>query len=114
MASTVPRPRMLAAALVGAAVATLGATAPSHATGPGRLAGRIAVTHRSFARACCQETDDVLTMNPDGSDPRLLTHSPPGGASGDPAWGLAGTVVTFDSDRAGNVHVFVTDAGGHV
>jgi TolB protein len=112
---TVPRPKILAAAFTGAVLAALGlAVAPSHATRSHPVAGRIAVTHRSFSRTCCVETDDVLTMNPDGSDPRLITHSPPGGNSTDPAWGLAASVVYFDSDRAGNVHVFATDAGGHL
>ena len=115
MSNNVPRRPSLVAAIVGAALAALGlVVASSRAGGPRPHGGRIAVAHRSFSQTCCMETDDVLTMNPDGGDPRQITHSPPGGASTDPAWGIGDHLVYFDSDRAGNVHVFVTDDGGHL
>ena len=123
MRMQIPRRWLLVAALGGAVLAALGLTVTSSRAVAGPRVdrsghsdgnGRIAVTHRAFSTTCCVETDDVLTMNPDGSDPRLITRSHSGGASGDPAWGLGGNVVYFDSDRAGNVHVFATDAGGRL
>ncbi len=113
MLAHIPRRRILIAALAGAVVAALGITiASSHAASVDRN-GRIAFTHRSFSRACCQETDDVMTIEPDGSDPHQLTNTAPGGGSGDPAWGPKRNWILFDSDRAGNVHVFAMNANGH-
>jgi Tol biopolymer transport system component len=104
---------LITSAVAAAVGLAAGAAAPAAGPGHADRNGRIAVTHRSFSQVCCVETDDVLTMNADGSDPRLVTQSPPGGGSADPAWGLDGNLIYFDSDRAGNVHVFVTAAGGH-
>lgn len=98
-----------------AAALALAATAGAFAAGSGHgdRNGRIAVTHRSFSIDCCVITTDVLTMNPDGSDPRQATSTAAGGESGAPAWADEGNRIYFDSDQAGNVHVFSTNANGH-
>jgi TolB protein len=113
MLSHIPRRRILIAALAGAVFAALGITiASSDAATSADRNGRIVFTHRSFSRACCQETDDVMTIEPDGSDAQQLTNTAPGGGSGDPAWGPTRNWILFDSDRAGNVHVLAMNANG--
>jgi Tol biopolymer transport system component len=76
-----------------------------------RGSGPIAVAHSVFDPATGQETTDVMTMNGDGSNPQVLTHSAPGGFSGDPRFRPDGQIF-FDSDGSGNVHLFVMGADG--
>jgi TolB protein len=78
-----------------------------HSTG----ASLIAVAHDVFDPTTGQETTDILTMNADGSNPQLVTHSAPGGFSGDPRWAGDGRIL-FNSDRAGNMHLFAMQADG--
>ena len=82
MLSHIRRRRILIAALAGAVFAALGITiASSHAAARTVHNGRIAVTHVSFRHECCAVAVDVLTMEPDGSDPQQLTHNDWGEAS---------------------------------
>src|SRR5581483_3167561 len=88
MTDQIRRRRILAAAVAGAALAALGVSiASSHAAASRDRNGRIVVTHISFRHECCATAEDVLTMEPDGSDPRQLTHDDWGRASTHPAWG---------------------------
>src|SRR5439155_26581386 len=107
------RRRILIAALAGAGLAALGITVASSHAAPDRN-GRIAFTHRSFTHECCQEIDDVMTIEPDGSDPRRLTNTAPGGGSEGPAWAAHGNRILFDSDRAdGRSHLFSMNGNGN-
>src|SRR5437867_4382750 len=111
MLSHIRRRKILVAALAGASLAALGVTvASSHATADRN--GRIVVTHVSFRHECCAVAEDVLTMEPDGSDPRQLTHSAWGQGSSDPAWGKNNWI---DFDRGpldGFQHLFTANANG--
>jgi Tol biopolymer transport system component len=114
MLTHIRRRRILIAALAGAAFAALGVTiTSSHAAASAHRNGLIAVTHRSFSVTCCVITTDVLTMKADGSDPRQLTTTAPGGESADPAWAREGNRIYFESDRAGNPHLFSINSNGH-
>src|SRR5713226_3161707 len=117
MFTTVRRRRMLLAALLGAILAALGITVASSRAEPGRSRdeadGRIVVTHVSFRHECCAQADDILTMRPDGSDPRQLTHNDWGQASEEPAWGKHNWIY-FDSGPVdGLEHLFRINANGH-
>lgn len=114
---TVRRRRVLLAALAGATLAALGVTVASSRAEPGRSheagSGRIVVTHASFRRECCAEASDVLTMRPDGSNPRQLTHNDWGQVSEEPAWGKRNWIY-FDSGPVdGFDHLFRINANGH-
>jgi len=117
MSTTVRRRRVLLAALTGAVVSTLGVTSSSSRAEPGRshneADGRIVVTHVSFRHDCCAEAVDILTMNPDGSDPRQLTHNDWGQVSEEPAWSTENWIY-FDSGPADSFeHLFRINANGH-
>ena len=73
--------------------------------------GRIAFDHTDP-----NGREDIFTIAPTGRDLRQITHTPAGqGGSEAPEWTPDVTRLYFDSDRAGHVHVFVTDrAGRHV
>jgi TolB protein len=117
MFTTVRRRRILLAALLGATLAALGMTISSSPAESARshdeAEGRIVVTHVSFRRECCAQADDILTIRPDGSDPRQLTHNDWGQASEEPAWGKNNWIY-FDSGTVdGNEHLFRINANGH-
>jgi TolB protein len=100
--------RVATAAAVGAFIAAAWLAPAARATpGPGRD-GRIAFDHSVLGGA-----EDIFTIAADGSDPRQVTQTPAGqGGSELPEWTPDGRLL-FDSDRAGNVHVFVTDRDGN-
>jgi TolB protein len=107
------RRRLLLAALAGATFAALGITiASSHAGVSAVRNGRIAVAHVSFRRDCCAVAVDVLTMEPDGSDPRQLTHNDWGQASSDPAWGKNNWIYFDRGPVDGLEHLFRMNANG--
>jgi Tol biopolymer transport system component len=67
----------------------------------------------SFRRECCAEKSDILTMKPNGSDPRLLTQNDWGQVSEEPAWGKHNWIY-FDSGPVdGFEHLFRINANGH-
>jgi TolB protein len=103
MSIHIRRRRVLVAALLGATVAALTITVASRATTASVHNGRIAVAHHVLVGDT--ESVAILTMNPDGSDPRTLA---PGSA---PAWG-AGNRLYAEGEQAGNVHVFTMNAAG--
>jgi TolB protein len=72
--------------------------------------GRIAFAHHTFPGDV--ETSDIATISSDGTDLRVLTTNPPGTFSDDPAWAERGNRIYFDSDQAGNVHLFTIKADG--
>ncbi len=115
MLDNVRRRSVLIAALAGAALAALGVVAASSRASLAWWShdrdGQIAFAHHTHPGGL--ETADIETIAPDGTDPRLLTSSAPGTASDDPAWGDGGNRIYFDSDRAGNVHLFAMKADGH-
>jgi Tol biopolymer transport system component len=115
MSIHIRRRRVLVAALLGATVAALAITVESHATVRSGDEGRIAVSHLTFRRECCQITTDVLTMAPDGTDVRVVTHSPPGGFSSDPAWAPHGNHILFDAGATEDSppHLFEVNGNGH-
>jgi len=51
-------------------------------------------------------------MNADGSDPRQLTRDPPGVINQAPDWSPDGKRILFQSNRDGNVEIYVMDADG--
>jgi TolB protein len=107
------RRRLLIAALAGAAFAALGITiASSHAAGRAAHNGRIAVLHVSFRHDCCAVAADVLTMEPDGSDPQQLTHNDWGQASADPAWGKNNWIYFDNGPIDGLSHLLRMNANG--
>src|SRR5439155_12550649 len=116
MFTTVRRRKILVAALAGAMLAALGITVASSRAENVKLQdetdGRIVVTHASFRRECCAQANDILTMRPDGSDPRLLTHKDWGQSSEEPAWGKRNWIY-FDSGPVdGFEHLFRINANG--
>ena len=107
--------KLILIAFAVAAALALAATTGAFAAGSGHgdSNGRIAVTHHTLLPNG-NETLDILTMEPNGSDPRMLTNAASGGFGGaDPAWARDSNRIYFDSDRAGNVHVFAMNANGH-
>jgi TolB protein len=108
------RRRVLIAALLGAMLAALTVTIASSRAAPssGRN-GRIAVTHVSFKRECCGVAVDVLTMEPDGTDPRQLTHNDWGQASSDPVWGKNNWLYYDSGPLDGLDHLFRINANGY-
>jgi TolB protein len=99
--------RVAAAAAVGALIAAAWFAPTARADSGPSLGGRIAFDHIVFEGA-----EDIFTIAPDGSDPRQVTHTPPGqGGSEAPEWTPDGRLL-FDSDRAGDIHVFVTHRDG--
>ena len=102
------------AALLGAVFAALTFTiAISHAAVSSGHNGRIAVTHVSFKRECCGIAVDVLTMEPDGSDPQQLTSNDWGQASSDPAWGKNNWLYFDSGPLDGLDHLVRINANGH-
>jgi Tol biopolymer transport system component len=95
------------------ALAALAASGPvsAHSDHHPPSNGRIAVQYGPFGGAT-----DVLTVNPDGSDPRQLTHTAPEASSGAASWTADGKRILFQSDRTdGRPHVFsMKPDGSHV
>src|SRR6478672_3924521 len=96
------------------AALTLGAAA---ATGPTAdaghdLGGTIAFGHLDPAGG----PEDIFTISAEGSNLQQVTETPDDqGGSELPEWAPNGERLLFDSDRAGNVHVFSTNQNnGHV
>ncbi len=85
--------------------------APATTTAPPALAaaalgdgGRIAAALRAGGGA------DILTMNPDGSDPKQLTDDPSFDAC--PSFGPGGSLIAFCSNRSGAFEIWLMDAAG--
>jgi Tol biopolymer transport system component len=104
IARRVSRPGACAALLVCLAVTSLSPAALAH----GQRAGRIAFDH-----AGADGAQDIVSIEPDGGDPRQLTHLAPGQGAELPAWDPDGGRLYFDSDLAGNVHLFAVNGNGH-
>src|SRR3954469_6794198 len=99
--------RLVTAAAGAPLIAPAGLATTAHADSWPSLGGRIAFDHIVFDGA-----EDIFTIAPDGSDPMQVTHTPAGqGGSEAPDWTRDGRLL-FDSDRAGDIHVFVTDRDG--
>jgi Tol biopolymer transport system component len=114
MVTHIRRRRVLIAALAGAAFAALGVTiASGHAAASAVRNGRIAVTHVSFRHECCAVAEDVLTLEPDGSNPQQLTHSAWGEGSSHPAWGKNNWIYFDRGPLEGLQHLFAMNANGH-
>jgi TolB protein len=69
--------------------------------------GRIAFNHAVDGGA-----QDIFTIEPDGSDPRQLTHLEAGQGAELPAWDPIANRLYFDSDLAGNIHLFAVNGNG--
>jgi Tol biopolymer transport system component len=93
-----------AALLACLAATSLSSAAIAHGDGNGRIA---------FDHAVFDAAQDIVTIDPDGSDPRQLTHLPPGQGAELPGWDASDNRVFFDSDLAGNVHLFAVNANGN-
>jgi Tol biopolymer transport system component len=114
MGTRLRRRHVLLTALAGVTIAALGITATLHASPLPVRNGRIAFTQHTFSHVCCHETADVVTIDPDGGDPRQLTRTVLDGFSEEPAWGQNGNRLFFDSDQAdGLPHLFSMNANGH-
>jgi TolB protein len=99
--------RLVTAAAVAALVAAAGLAPTARGDSGAGFDGRIAFDHVVFDGA-----EDIFTVAADGSDPRQVTHTPAGqGGSEAPEWTPDGRLL-LDSDRAGDIHVFVTDGDG--
>jgi Tol biopolymer transport system component len=77
--------------LVAAGVVTAG----SLATAPGKN-GRIAFRRYLDAN---QTWGAIYTINPDGTDPRQITHPPKGVVDDQPEWSKDGSMLVFSSNR---------------
>lgn len=98
-----PRRIACAALLACLAATSLSPSAMAH----GQRNGRIAFNHTVFGLA-----EDIVTIEPDGSDPRQLTHVAVGQGAELPAWDPDGDRLYFDSDLAGGVHLFAVGGNG--
>jgi Tol biopolymer transport system component len=95
------------ATMVGVVAATLLPFAGSaHATYPGST-GRIAFA--AFVPAIGHE--QIFTMEPDGTDRTMLTHSQ-NSDNVNPAWSADGTQVIFERDFAYTADIFAVNADG--
>jgi len=92
------------AALIAAlALASLAPAASAHVPRNGRIA---------FDHAIADGTQDILSIAPDGSHPIQLTHVPDGNGAESAAWDPTSNRVFFDSDIAGNIHLFAVNTNG--
>jgi Tol biopolymer transport system component len=97
--------RAACAALLACLVATsLSPAAVAHGPRNGRIA---------FSHAVSDGAQDIVTIGPNGGDVRALTALPPAQGAELPAWDPNGDRVYFDSDLAGNVHLFAVNGNGH-
>ena len=107
-----PHPRKtLILPIVTAVVVALAAaaTAGPSAQAEHGLGGRIAFSHLTNG------PEDIFTIAPDGTHEQQITHTPADqGGSEAPEWTPNGDKLLFDSDRAGNVHLFSTTLDGRV
>ena len=52
----------------------------------------------------------IATINPDGSDMRVLTNGP--GSDENPSWSPSGRQILFSSNREGKSNLYVMNADG--
>lgn len=78
---------------------------PAHATFPGS-SGSIA-----FMRVVGNGTQQLFTIEPDGSNEQQLTDFPTASIE-DPDWSPDGSKIAFGTDLGGNVHIYVVNADG--
>ena len=52
----------------------------------------------------------IATINPDGSEPRLLTSGP--GNDENPSWSPSGRQIVFSSTRGGRSNIYIMNADG--
>ena len=57
---------------------------------------------------------DIYTVNPSGSHLRRLIQSPTGKVSVYSDWSPDGRTLAFDSDRSGNVDIYLRSQDGHI
>jgi TolB protein len=57
---------------------------------------------------------DIFTMNPDGSHVRRFINTPTGSASVFGDWSPDGRRLAFDSDRSGNVEIYLATRDGDI
>jgi len=67
----------------------------------------------TFARSS-PDGFDIVSTRRDGSHRRLLVKSPPGATSIYSDWSPDGRSLAFDSDRTGNVEIFLRRPGGEI
>jgi Tol biopolymer transport system component len=78
---------------------------PAHATFPG-ASGSIA-----FMKVVGNGTQQLFTIEPDGSDEQQLTDFSTASIES-PDWSPDGSKIAFDTDLGGNVHIYVVNADG--
>jgi TolB protein len=78
---------------------------PAHATFPGS-SGSIA-----FMRVVGNGTQQLFTIEPDGSNEQQLTDFPTASIE-DPDWSPDGSKIAFGTDLGENVHIYVVNADG--
>jgi Tol biopolymer transport system component len=98
--------RALLVATAAVALLVMGQPVPASATYPGG-AGRIAFQGVDGVTGRLQ----LFTVSADGTDQRQLTSFPQADIES-PDWSPDGSTISFDSDLAGNVHVFTIRANG--
>jgi TolB protein len=52
----------------------------------------------------------IATVNPDGSDFRVLTNGP--GSDENPSWSPSGRQIAFSSNRGGKSNIYLMNADG--
>ena len=87
------------------AVASLAAVQPAGAAFPGNNGQIVYVKNQGSGFA-----GDIYKMNPDGSNPQLLTSSPK--YDEEPTWSPNGKRIAFDSNRSGTYQIYVMDPDG--
>jgi Tol biopolymer transport system component len=88
-------------------VCLVAASAVPAATADQPRDGRIAFEHAVEGGA-----QDIVVVDPDGSNARQLTHLPTDQGAELAAWDTRGDRLLFDSDMAGNVHLFAVNSDG--
>jgi Tol biopolymer transport system component len=97
------------ASVAGVLAATLACAVPSQAAFPGAN-GRIAYDIGGSVPGSGTPYHQIWTLNPDGSDPRLLT--PDTADNTDPTWSPDGRWIAFVSDRTGEPQIYVMRSDG--
>jgi TolB protein len=93
--------------------ALLGVTAPSLAVGA--EAGTFTGENGTLAFASGGPNGvDIYTVNANGSHLRRFITSPAGKVSAYSDWSPDGRTLAFDSDRAGNVDIYLRSSDGHI